>query len=240
MDKIQTILLQKFQEQKLAHFYLLSPARQDQKGELNQWVHEFLQALTSKNISNHPDILLIDSDPEKKSYKWEDLSGVYKFLNHAPLEWPQKIIYIADAHKITEVVANKLLKVLEEPPIACTFLITNPLKKSLLHTIESRAIHLHLPLSKAHSKNDIDSTFLEDTCSLSLHLFIEKLKSDNTDPSLESQVIEHIIAKNTLTLSQVKKLIHHAKIFKEDQTFYNSPQYRLVQLFSAISSSSER
>ena len=241
MDKIQSILSQKFHKQNLAHFYLLSPAQRDDSNQLDQWMHVFLQNLTHKTIANHPDILLITSDPEKRSYKWEELSGIYKFLNHAPLEWNQKIIYIADAHKITEIVANKLLKVLEEPPIACTFFISNPLKKSLLHTIESRAIHLRLPMND----NDVANSAINDDdefatiSNMSLFEFIEFLKNSD-DPSIETKVVKYIISNSELTYEQVTKLLQHAKTLQVDSTFYNSPQYRYTQLFSAISLSSER
>lgn len=216
----------KFQQQELAHFYLVEPSQLDSSGALNLWIEDFLQQQSEKSIQNHPDILLINSDPEKRVYKWEELSVIFSFLNHRPLEWHQKVIVIPDAHKISDLISNKLLKILEEPPVPCTFFLLNPQKKTLLHTIESRAVKLQLPLEKEEQEIE-----LPDLKNIHLHQFIDFMKKN---PMAEGQLVKSLMNRPDIAYEATVRLQEHAQLMQKDNTFYNSPQYRLFKLFATL------
>jgi hypothetical protein len=227
VDKIQEILIQKAREKKLAHFYLLSASSTDHEGYLRKWCEAWLQTLTNKNIHNHPDILTIDIPQEQRSYKWDDISEIFNFLNHNALEWDQKFIIIDSAHKLNDLMANKMLKVLEEPPVPCTFLMLNPLKKSLLHTIESRAVKLQIVT--AGEALEVELPNLNE---MDLHQFIEYFRNN---PESEKHLTQRIYSQANFQSAQATlRMQEYQQLQKEDQTYYNSPQYRLFKLYRTL------
>lgn len=226
MDKIQKIIQTKFQQKKLAHFYLLNPSRVENSNFLEDWILKVFENFTTKEIQNHPDFLHIQSDDQKKIYKWEELSEIFNFLKYGAIEWHQKIIVISDAHKITDNISNKLLKVFEEPPTHCTFFLINPTKKKLLQTIESRAINLSVKIDKEEIFEKFDINTLKD---LHLHDFINELKSK---PELEDKITSELLNHCDYQLSS--KLLEVSKLKKIDNTFHNSINYRLFKLHSAL------
>lgn len=232
MDRIQKILLSKFNNDQLGHFYLITPSEIDYSSALENWILEIFQNTTTKEIINHPDLLFIQSNEDKKQYKWEDLSEIFNFLKYGSIEWGQKIIIIQDAHKISEIVSNKLLKVLEEPPTPCTFFILNPTTKKLLETIESRAIEVRVKIS---SKNKENYCNIKEYKSMNLQEFITKLKSS---PETEELILKTMQDHFGHNLKINEQLIQLSKIAKDDRTYHNAPNYRLFKLFNALQEAS--
>lgn len=229
MDKIQRILGDKFSKNQLAHFYLITPNQIDQEQFLEAWTFELLQSFTSKEILNHPDFLHISSEEDKKFYKWEEFSEVFNFLKYKAIEWRQKFIVISDAHKINEIISNKLLKVLEEPPTECTFIMLNPLQKKLLDTIQSRAIEISIPYLKDIGTTSISE--LDRVKGLNLQDFIELLK---TNPNLEDSIIHEALLKNSENLDLISSLQEVMRIKQTDLIYYNSPSYRLFKVYQSL------
>lgn len=63
----------------------------------------------------------------------------------SPTEGERKLFVLADMHKASIVVQNKLLKVLEEPPKGVHFLLGATVEHPLLSTVKSRAKKLEIP-----------------------------------------------------------------------------------------------
>jgi len=78
----------------------------------------------------------------------DDVRLVGEFLSTPPYEFGIKIILIHEADKMTQEAANALLKIIEEPPLYSTIVLTTTRYSSLLPTIRSRVISFSFNLSK--------------------------------------------------------------------------------------------
>ena len=162
--KLETILLKRFQEARLAGFYLLrGPLFTPSPEEfLEEWIKSFLTLLLSHHrglskeeasqslLQGHPDILFVNKRPDKGNYIWNkqenDFKDFLKFLPFKPFEFSQKFIIVSKAHLIQKDQWHKLLKALEDIPKNTTLFFLYPSQKELLPTIKSRCLELTLPL----------------------------------------------------------------------------------------------
>ena len=142
-----------------------------------------------------------------------------------------KFIFLQDAHLLSDIVANKLLKVFEElPKNFCLFLLT-PQDESLLPTVESRAIKINLnsPISlniSAIEQADIDT-------GLNLNEISSQLKNSEDSHLLEKQFL---ISKLNQSLSEAdflkcNDLLEKLKHYDASEKFNNQKQSRLALLF---------
>lgn len=137
---LNEILKDKYQQNKLAHLYLVEP--QFAEGNFATQFLKELSLLTSvENVGEHHDTLILPK-PEKKQYMLEDIERIYQFIRHPAIELSRKFIIIEAVDKLSTMQSNKLLKELEEPSINLTFFLLNPTKTKLLATLNSRAILL--------------------------------------------------------------------------------------------------
>ena len=134
-------LLKKYHQDNLAQVYL---AKYPTNTNPIEWAKDFIKKITP--LSDHPDILWIERE-EENHYKVESagILALNKFLNYRAFELKKKFIFINDAHLMSVIVSNKLLKVFEElPENFCLFLLS-PQDQNLLPTVESRALKILLP-----------------------------------------------------------------------------------------------
>lgn len=156
------ILLERWKRKTLASFYLLTapPLIEDPKTFLKDWtdclIISFLQTLyptsTVKNLKNklqlgHPDLLMLSTE-NGRNYRLEDFKDFFTITTLAPYEWPHRFVIIEEIHLISELICNKLLKILENLPSDITIFFLHSVPQKLLPTIESRAIHLQITLMK--------------------------------------------------------------------------------------------
>jgi len=92
------------------------------------------------NNSNYPDF--IETLPDTKWIKIEQIRESTKRLSFVPVEDGLKVWIIVDAHLLNEQAANALLKILEEPPPNNIIILTALGDDSLLDTIKSRCMKL--------------------------------------------------------------------------------------------------
>ncbi|MCK5809148.1 hypothetical protein KAH37_09210 [bacterium] len=82
------------------------------------------------------------------SIKIDQVKQILPFLVPAtPFEAKARIIYIKFADTLTISAQNQILKSLEEPSNDTYFILYSPKKRSVLHTILSRTIHIYIPAS---------------------------------------------------------------------------------------------
>ncbi|TCJ98532.1 DNA polymerase III delta prime subunit [Volucribacter psittacicida] len=86
---------------------------------------------------NHPDYYHI-SPIENKDISIEQIRELSEKLNQHAQQNGNKVVYLQDAHRLTEAAANALLKTLEEPRPQTYFLLQTDLSSPLLATIYSR------------------------------------------------------------------------------------------------------
>lgn len=163
--KLHDILLNKARKSELAHFYILETSAEQEKAfdDLIQFVTTFIRDYYQKvegqkasiaNLMDHPDVFVmgnvkLDDEAEDKFFKVEEAQELARFFEFKAVQSKQKFAVITEGHRINTIVANKWLKLLEEPQGQATIFLLNPRGGQLLPTIHSRAIHLRLPTTVA-------------------------------------------------------------------------------------------
>jgi len=96
---------------------------------------------------NHPDIMYLQ--PDGNSLKIEQVRRLQKGVFNRAFEGKYKVFVLEDAHKATIQAANSLLKVLEEPPEGCVFILITENAQALPATVLSRCQRVNFaPLDK--------------------------------------------------------------------------------------------
>jgi hypothetical protein len=216
------LLLQKAKQDQLAHFYILETHLNEEESakKLFDFVSGFLkkyyieienQKNFPRHIQDHPDILILgktlESDEKQSSFfTVEEAAALNRFFEFRALQSKRKFAIIMDGHRISPVVANKWLKLLEEPFGNSTIFLLNPRGQKLLDTIHSRALHLRLSSPKTQTDLVELLNFISDVKKKSLHQFLEEYsKADkelvywnNLLIEWESTQLDQAEAKNAL------------------------------------------
>lgn len=99
----------------------------------------------------HPDVITVDSD--KATVPIRVIRDMQADAYIRPNEGKKKVYIIPRAQDMQAPAQNALLKLLEEPPAYCTFLLLTDNAEKILSTVRSRAVELSLlPLSDEHLK----------------------------------------------------------------------------------------
>lgn len=138
---------------------------------------------------NHDDVLQYDT--EQESFGVAEVSRVHDFLS---LLGSTRVAIVRGAQRITRQAANKLLKVLEEPPPSAFILLTSTYYRQLLPTITSRCFHFLLTAADESSSCDFHKEFeqllLASSWSVRLPL-LKKLKEHKCNPQQFLFFYEH-------------------------------------------------
>lgn len=177
-------LFERYKSTQMAHFYTLQTAGQlevDQKSQiLNEWANNFLaNILAFENNWNldhaleslergHEDILVVET--EEKSYKVSDkkIEEFFNFIRFKPSKLKYCITIFRESQKVSQILANKLLKTLEEPPEGHLFIFLKSSSEKSLATIDSRTINISIQNSsndnKAQQHGLNFNDFIENNC----------------------------------------------------------------------------
>lgn len=224
MDDLKDNLLKKYAQGNLASVYL---AKYPEHTNAVLWAQDFLSSITK--LPDHPDVLWVERT-EENQYKVESpgILALFKFLNYRAFELKKKFIFINDAHLLSTIVSNKLLKVFEElPENFCLFLFA-PQDQNLLPTVESRAIKVLLPQDL--SKVDYDAPL---PTYASAQELVASLKKSEDDYLEEKKFIEESLIK-TLKSGSFKEcsdILEGLKHYQVSDAFNNSKLARLSLLF---------
>lgn len=224
MDELKKNLLKKYEAGNLASVYL---AKYPEHTNPISWAQNFLSSITK--LPDHPDVLWIDRG-EDNNYKVdsEGIKALFKFLNYRAFELKKKFIFINDAHLLSTIVSNKLLKVFEElPENFCLFLFA-PQDQNLLPTVESRAIKVLLPQDL--SQVDYDAPL--PTYSSAQELVASLKKSDDSYLE-EKKFIEEALKKtlNSANFKECTEALENLKHYSVTDAFNNSKLSRLGLFF---------
>ena len=207
-------LLTSYKTQKLHHAILLNGKKGIGK---SSFAKEFiLEILNSKNI-NHPDLFLIEKDPEKREIGVDKIRQIANFINQTSAISPSKFILINSACELNKSSSNALLKILEEPHQNNFLILISHNISKILPTIRSRCQIINIPdLSKESFKeillaksskiptNQLD--FLSEICdnspSTSLNLGLDLIKvyedflNSFTNKKISPELLKKISDKN--------------------------------------------
>lgn len=187
---IKEILMKKAAQNQLAHFYILESSLPEHEAydQLMRFVHDLIRDYYQKiegtrqslaNLMDHPDVFVMGNHPEYENkkdpnYIVDEAEQLIRFFEMKPIQGKRKFAVIPQGHKITSTVANKWLKLLEEPNGVATIFLLNPRRQKLLDTIHSRAQHLRLPVIISQGGLEEWQNFVRETKGHGLASFIEK------------------------------------------------------------------
>jgi DNA polymerase III delta prime subunit len=238
MKSIADILTEHYNNQTLAHFYVIKPsstfAIEGIDRKISAWTSNlFSKILNGKRMQNHADFLIFQDDEhtilnKEKNYNIEEMEQLNQFLQYKPLSLKYKFILMPSAHLLNELVSNHLLKVLEEPPAFAVFILFNPKNMKLLSTIESRAVNLRigpnelnqLGLSDQKTIQEIDLTKLQ---LLSLTDFTEQMKDKETERAILTAIGRKVLQSQQISHHQdyQKLIINYESALAWNDTVYN-------------------
>jgi len=281
-NRLNSTLYHKWKQNELGHFYILKahPLERNKKERVHQWIKGFISRIINEerghsensalgmNIlhEGHPDLYTLIPKEMEKNYKVDELAGFFPFHEHRPMEFRWRFMVIHHGHLLTPTILNKMLKTLEAPSEQTTIFLDNHKSGQLLPTIESRAIHLTIPLQnkelKEHSSSlnqGLDREYLLSQLNRSGELFneeqqhllkntfqsqghyhplIDQLKRDHAFQSkLYQFLIELAPSLNSDTYKQKERLLNELKWFSHSKSFHSPPMERWVALLESIISS---
>lgn len=93
----------------------------------------------------HPDVMVVEPRSASGQILKSQVDEMHDRAHYAPLESPHKVILITPIEAMNLVAANKLLKLLEEPPPSLYLLLSSPQPHMTLATIRSRCALVRCP-----------------------------------------------------------------------------------------------
>lgn len=246
---IKDILLEKARKKQLAHFYIVESSLplEEAQGQLLNFVHDFVRDYYHKvenqkqgltNLMDHPDVLVLGYSQEEKKeaafYSVAEAEALTRFFEWRAVQSHRKFAIIPDAHRINTIVANKWLKLLEEPPLEATIFLLNPKKTKLLDTIHSRALHLRLPAKRGEVSGEEWKSLLSDVKSMSLSQFLENYSKG--DVPLSEWVTELLNWEGAQSAAPAAKqsLMAWVKNFEEMEIFHQPHATKWALFYSHL------
>ncbi len=238
--KVAETLLKKALAGSLGHFYIV-----DGPASL-EFVQKFIQSYYSKvenhlypsnNLMDYPDVFVLTAETDKdenKAYTVLESESLARFFEFKPVQQKRKFAVITEAHRIGNIVANKWLKLFEEPQGESTIFLLNPKGQKLLDTLHSRAIHLRLPRGQAPAKIEEWTNFLQKMRDQTLATFIETYSRG--EKSLES-FLEEMVQWEAEQLSQPdakKAMTDWLKSYQEMDTFHQPTATKWTLFYSYL------
>ena len=234
--KLFDVLLTKAKNDELGHFYIVETSAPEEEAfkHLESFAHDFIRDYYQKveghkqsltHLMDHPDVFVMgnlqdteDDDKIDKFFKVEEAETLSRFFEFKPVQGKRKFAVITEGHRINTTVANKWLKLFEEPQGNSTIFLLNPRGGQLLPTIHSRAIHLRLPVKKVEAEFSDWNEFVSDLKKMTLSQFLENYRNENLSYWVnalirwESEEAEGMVPKD--------KLMNWLKTFQEMEVFH--------------------
>ncbi|MFH1643845.1 MAG: hypothetical protein ABIA74_01595 [bacterium] len=166
---------------------------------------------------------LIWIDPEK-DYVIDDIEIIFEKIKFSLDENQNFFFVLQNAENLTPATANRLLKVLEEPPTGFNFILLTKNENNILPTIKSRCLISNFShIEQENIETDPILSFFIDEKKLSDHFsFDSELKKQKLTDSQATELI------NTLLNHFSKKIIN---IYKEQQGHNELETYKEIESF---------
>lgn len=223
---------------------------------------EFVQKILAAENENHPDLLLIEKEPEKKEITVDKIRKISGFVNQTSAISKHKFIIIDSACELNRQASNALLKILEEPHLENFLILIAHNSARILPTIRSRCQVIKIPDLGAKNFEEIlrqknskispqEAKFLTEICDGSIadaieigsdlarlyELFLRSISNQK----LEEDFLKKISEKNfSFTIFEKISEFFFSRLLKfvgkfEFDFFFNEPEVflNLTQKFSA-------
>lgn len=243
-------LMAKAKEAKLAHFYIVeSPLSEENSFQaLVEFTHRFIQEYYLKvegqkqpmtTLIDHPDVFVLgnlptDEERDSDNFTVVESETLNRFFEFKSVQSKRKFAVITEGHRITNMVANKWLKLLEEPQGNATIFILNPRRQKFLDTIHSRALHLRLPATQETHHPEEFQSFMAQTSQQSLSQFLEA--NNKSDKDVEYWTGEMLIWEALQFDQPTKKDAVHMwlKKLQEMETFHQPSATKWALYYSYL------
>lgn len=223
MKKAEDILHRKFQEGSLAPLYILY--HDSHFSELD-WINNFVEQSTK--LKDHPDILILEKENSENQYKVNSSATLklYQAINTNPIKLSKKLIFITSAQDLSDIVANKLLKIFEELDSKyCIFLLC-PENAPMLATVLSRAVKLTIKSNdEKEETNNVNFEGISTPFDLAKLLKQTGGNSKNIEKIFVENKLNEILAASIKTKESyeiIESTLKHLKQLDKHSNFNNS------------------
>jgi hypothetical protein len=248
---LHDILLTKASKNELGHFYILETSAPPHEAfnALIEFVHNFIRDYYQKieghkqslvHLMDHPDVYVLGStqneneEKSDKAFKVEESEGLARFFELKAVQGRRKFAVVTEGHRVNTTVANKWLKLFEEPQGISTIFLLNPRRGQLLPTIHSRAIHLRLPAKPDQSDFSDWNIFLKDLKEMSLSQFLEHYSKGGADISFWMYELIRWEAEQTDQALAKQELGSWLKSFHEMEVFHQPSATKWTLFYSYL------
>ena len=190
--------------QRLGHFYIFQGRGNEAQPQLDwskhfirrYWLEVEKRTTLPQDVFNDMDLLRLrpwddEENGPRDEYTVGDLAGLTTFLSFHGIKSRRRFVILEDMHKLTPEVANRMLKMLEEPEGQVTYLGFNPSGKKLLPTIESRAIVLALSWQRPEKPVILTDLKTKFASAYGLHQFVEDTKKNFSLTELFNELLSY-------------------------------------------------
>jgi DNA polymerase-3 subunit delta' len=244
-----------YQNQKLPHAILLHGQKGIGKASFAaDFAREILGS--SNKSSVHPDLLIIEKEPEKKEVTVNKSRKITEFCNQTPAISKSKFIIIDAACELNKAAANALLKILEEPQPGNFFILISHNLNHILPTIRSRCQIIRVPglssedfMAILHQRNPEFTTqnllFLKEICDNSpaeainfgfelteiYALFLESIAANK----INEKLLNKISAKNfSFTIFEKSYEFFISRLLKSSKTSLSAFYFTEKKIFLSL------
>lgn len=250
--KLLERLLLSASEDKLAHFYILESGKSKATSAfedlyyftsqfINRYYTEIEKFSVPTSLIDHPDVLWIGThefgEDTRLSYQVDEAADLARFLEFRAINAKRKFVVITEADKVGTAIANKWLKILEEPSQTVTIFMLNSKKIKLLSTLNSRAQTLILPGDWSLQMTRLTELMTQwKSENITLAKFIDQYKDDS---KLMNDLIQAVIDWETTQydeFSDKKALAEFLIVWRESEVFRQSAATRSTLLYAFLKS----
>ena len=214
-DKLKKELIHSVEINKTSHSYLFIGTEGIGKKLIAEEFAKMLLAV--KDTENSPDFSIIE--PDGNSIKIEQIREFQKKVSEKPIISNKKVYIINDSDKMTVEAQNCLLKTLEEPPEFVTIILIGSNEKSIISTIKTRCMILHLEkisdeqiqkyLQDNH-QTEINSKIMLEACQGSIGKALEIKDKQELYQNTE-QVVNSLERKDKIDILNMSDFIYKSK-----------------------------
>jgi DNA polymerase-3 subunit delta' len=160
------------------------------------------------------------------------IDGVHKIVEESYTSEINQKVVIIETKKMSGIVQNSLLKILEEPPKNLSFILIVPSKSLVLPTIRSR-MPLRIIKNEKKSSLSIQLPKLRDLNLQNLNSFLKTLEKEKLSASENREVLEQIF-KTNLNYQFSKEDIERFQISSQLLQLHSNPSRTILMALLPI------
>ncbi len=244
-EHFSKIFFQQWEQNGLANFYLIKATHPLGNEKLANWVQETIVPIIAQeertSLSHavkifqqqHPDLLVLS--PQENKYVLEDFATFFSFLALKKFAYRHRFIILQQVDLLSPIIANKLLKSLEDTPIDTTILFLTATHLQLLPTLESRAVKIHLSFPQTKQVETVhDQLSLYCQKKITMAEIIHSCKGDQQrQAAIFHWALNYTLARHS-NYQEKERWLQALKHWSNSIQFNNSSSERLIVLLTQI------